>query len=81
MGFAGVKKDSERANLIAYLRTLSDNPVPLPEATAPAARECIGPGRRGSASRNRGSASRGRAGRSSARGTGLPAEPAAAPAQ
>ncbi len=35
MGFAGVKKDSERADLIAYLHTLSDNPVPLPEATAP----------------------------------------------
>lgn len=35
MGFAGVKKPDERANLIAYLRALSDNPVPLPEATAP----------------------------------------------
>ena len=35
MGFAGVKKPDERANLIAYLRTLSDNPVPLPEVTAP----------------------------------------------
>jgi len=32
MGFAGLKKDDERANLIAYLRTLSDNPAPLPEA-------------------------------------------------
>ena len=30
MGFAGLKKDDERANLIAYLRTLSDNPAPLP---------------------------------------------------
>ncbi|MEP9398058.1 cytochrome c family protein [Mesorhizobium sp. KR2-14] len=38
MGFAGIKKDDERANLIAYLRTLSDNPAPLPEAgAAPAA--------------------------------------------
>jgi cytochrome c len=38
MGFAGVKKDDERANLIAYLRTLSDNPAPLPAAeAAPAA--------------------------------------------
>jgi cytochrome c len=36
MGFAGVKKDDERANLIAYLRTLSDSPAPLPEAPAPA---------------------------------------------
>jgi cytochrome c len=37
MGFAGVKKPDERANLIAYLRTLSDSPAPLPEAAAPAA--------------------------------------------
>jgi cytochrome c len=38
MGFAGDKKDSERADLIAYLRSLSDNPAPLPspEAAAPA---------------------------------------------
>jgi len=32
MGFAGISKDSERADVIAYLRTLSDNPVPLPAA-------------------------------------------------
>ncbi len=31
MAFAGLPNDSERANVIAYLRTLSDNPVPLPE--------------------------------------------------
>jgi cytochrome c len=40
MGFAGIKNDTERANVIAYLRTLSDNPVPLPTpeaAPAPAA--------------------------------------------
>lgn len=37
MGFAGLKKDDERANVIAYLRTLSDSPKPLPEAAAPAA--------------------------------------------
>ncbi|WLR93053.1 c-type cytochrome [Shinella zoogloeoides] len=30
MGFAGIKKEDERANLIAYLRTLSDNPAALP---------------------------------------------------
>lgn len=30
MGFAGIKKDEDRANVIAFLRTLSDNPVPLP---------------------------------------------------
>ena len=32
MGFAGIQKDSERADVIAYLRTLSDNPAPLPTA-------------------------------------------------
>ena len=30
MGFAGLKKDEDRANVIAYLRTLSDSPKPLP---------------------------------------------------
>lgn len=30
MGFAGVKKTDERANLVAYLRSLADAPVPLP---------------------------------------------------
>ncbi|MGL4488859.1 MAG: c-type cytochrome [Rhizobiaceae bacterium] len=30
MGFVGVAKPEERANLIAYLRSLSDSPVPLP---------------------------------------------------
>src|ERR1043166_6222429 len=33
MGFAGIQKDSERADVIAYLRTLSDSPVPLPPAS------------------------------------------------
>src|SRR5437879_8702865 len=32
MGFAGIPKDSERADVIAYLRSLSDNPAPLPTA-------------------------------------------------
>ncbi len=35
MGFAGLKKPDERANLIAYLRTLADTPAPLPEALPP----------------------------------------------
>lgn len=30
MGFAGIKKDQDRADLLAYLRTLADNPEPLP---------------------------------------------------
>lgn len=34
MAFAGLKSDTERANVIAYLRTLSDNPAPLPAAGA-----------------------------------------------
>lgn len=33
MGFAGVPKDSERADVIAYLHTLADKPVPLPTAS------------------------------------------------
>ncbi len=37
MAFAGLKKPDERANVIAYLRTLADSPVPLPEAPAPEA--------------------------------------------
>ena len=32
MGFAGIQKDSERADVIDYLHTLSDNPVTLPTA-------------------------------------------------
>jgi cytochrome c len=42
MVFAGLPNPQDRANVIAYLRTLSDNPKPLPapgaaaDATAPA---------------------------------------------
>ena len=44
MGFAGLKKAEERANVIAYLRTLSDSPAPLPEANAaPAAENASAP--------------------------------------
>ena len=32
MGFAGIPKDSERADVIAYMATLADKPVPLPTA-------------------------------------------------
>ena len=32
MGFAGIQKGSERADVIAYLNSLSDNPAPLPTA-------------------------------------------------
>lgn len=30
MAYAGLKNDKDRADVIAYLRSLSDNPVPLP---------------------------------------------------
>ena len=33
MGFAGIQKDSERADVIAYLNTQSDKPEPLPAAS------------------------------------------------
>ena len=32
MTFAGITKPSERADIIAYLNSLSDNPAPLPKA-------------------------------------------------
>ena len=32
MSFAGITSDKQRADVIAYLRTLSDNPPPLPTA-------------------------------------------------
>jgi len=32
MGFAGIQKDSERADVLAFLNSLSDNPAPLPTA-------------------------------------------------
>lgn len=31
MAFAGISRDSERGDLIAYLRTLANSPVPLPQ--------------------------------------------------
>lgn len=37
MGFAGLKKDDERANVIMYLHTKADSPVPLPSPDAAAA--------------------------------------------
>ena len=43
MGFAGIKKEANLANMVAYLRTLADSPAALPEvkeeAAAPAAAE------------------------------------------
>lgn len=39
MTFAGLSNPQDRANLIAFLRSLSNDPYPLPEAEAPAADE------------------------------------------
>lgn len=43
MTFAGLKRPDERANVIAYLRTLSDSPVPLPEVTETAPADAAAP--------------------------------------
>jgi cytochrome c len=67
MGFAGVKNPAERANLIAYLRTLADTPAPLPEA--PAAEPAAAP------------AGEAPAAEPAAPAEAAPAEPAPAPAQ
>ncbi|MFK8253791.1 c-type cytochrome [Ancylobacter terrae] len=37
MGFAGIAKETERADLLVYLNSLSHSPQPLPAADAPAA--------------------------------------------
>ena len=34
MSFAGVAREQQRADVIAYLRTMADNPAPLPKAAA-----------------------------------------------
>jgi cytochrome c len=41
MAFAGLRRDQERADVIAFLRTLSDSPVPLPEPPVDTAEEPI----------------------------------------
>ena len=33
MGFAGIPKDSDRADVIAYLNSLSEHPQPIPTAS------------------------------------------------
>jgi len=50
MNFPGLKKPEDRANVIAYLRTLADSPAPLPEdAPAPAAEAPAAPATDGAA--------------------------------
>ncbi len=50
MSFAGIKKPDERADVIAYLRTLADNPVPLPPAPAGGSKAAEAPAAGGGAS-------------------------------
>jgi len=69
MGFAGLKNPTDRANLIAFLRTLADTPAPLPEATAPAAEPAAAP------------AGEAPAAQPAAPAEAAPAEPAPAPAE
>jgi cytochrome c len=45
MGFAGLPSPTDRADMIAYLRTLSDSPAPLPSPTAGAAAAAPAPGK------------------------------------
>ena len=73
MGFAGLKNPSDRANLIAYLRTLADTPPPLPEAPAPTAEPAAEP-----AAAPTGEAP---AAEPAAPAEAAPAEPAPAPAE
>ncbi|HZP77873.1 MAG TPA: cytochrome c family protein [Pseudolabrys sp.] len=48
MTFAGLQRDTQRADVIAYLRTLNDNPPPLPKtAAAPAQPAKPQPGNQG----------------------------------
>ena len=35
MTFAGIDRERQRADIVAYLRTLSDNPPPLPQVAQP----------------------------------------------
>jgi cytochrome c len=39
MSFAGLQRENQRADVIAYLNSLADNPKPLPTAAAPAGKE------------------------------------------
>ena len=78
MSFAGITNDKQRADVIAYLRTLSDNPVPLPAPEAATSRRAATRrrGRRRSATRRRAAAQLGAAERA-----GIPAGGARSAAQ
>ncbi|MDX0828440.1 c-type cytochrome [Sinorhizobium medicae] len=72
MGFAGLKKTDERANLIAWLREHSDNPAPLPEAGAGSTEAAPAEGQAPAAAE-------GNAAPAPAEGTSAPADTAAPP--
>jgi len=75
MSFAGITNDKQRADVIAYLRTLSDNPVPLPkpeEAKAAAP----GPGSAATPSSGAGAAAQPNAAAASSKPGAAPATPA-----
>ncbi|MCR6500959.1 cytochrome c family protein [Shinella sp. CPCC 101442] len=75
MGFAGIKKEDERANLIAYLRTLSDNPAALP---TPSAEGAAATGTEGAAPAEGATATEGGAAATTTEGATTPAEGGAA---
>lgn len=79
MGFAGLKKPDERANLIAYMRTLADSPAPLPEASAAPAAEPASAPAEGAAPAEPAAPAPAEA--APAESAPAPAEPAPAPAQ
>jgi cytochrome c len=81
MGFAGIKNPTERANLIAYLRTLADTPAPLPEASAPAAEPASAPAGEAPAAEPAAPAEAAPAEPAPAPAEAAPAEPAPAPAE
>ena len=74
MGFAGLKDPQLRADIIAYLHSLSDNPAPLPEPTA-ATEPAAAPAEAAAAP-----ASEAPAAPTETAATGTPAETPAAPA-
>jgi len=75
MSFAGLSKDEDRADLIAYLRTLADQPAPLPGAATPAAGEGGAPAEGGAAAPAEGAAPAAPAEGAPAGGTQAPAQP------
>ncbi len=79
MGFAGLKRDDERANVIAYLRSLSDSPAPLPEPEAAAPADDAAPAAEGAAPAAEGAAPAAEGAAPAAEGA-APAAEGAAPA-